>query len=112
MLVSFGSMSAGNVHFMNAVTGAAVCLFVLILGLSMIKTSKGKEPDIWQNQKLVETNEKIAKKVVDTYQKVEDTVVGGYTKIEDAFVDRYLTKEGESVEEAKARLKREQNARQ
>ena len=50
MLVSFGSMSAGNVHFMNAVTGAAVCLFVLILGLSMIKTSKGKEPDIWQNQ--------------------------------------------------------------
>lgn len=52
MLVSFGSMSAGNVHFMNAVTGAAVCLFVLILGLSMIKTSKGKEPDIWQNQNL------------------------------------------------------------
>ena len=50
--------------------------------------------------KLVETNEKIAKKVVDTYQKIEDTVVGGYTKIEDAFVDRYLTKEGESVEEA------------
>ena len=57
--------------------------------------------------KLVETNEKIAKKVVDTYQKVEDTVVGGYTKIEDAFVDRYLTKDGESIEEAKARLKRE-----
>lgn len=54
MLVSFGSMSAGNVHvhFMNAVTGAAVCLFVLILGLSMIKTSKGKGPDIWQNQNL------------------------------------------------------------
>lgn len=50
MLVSFGSMSAGNIHFMNAATGAAVCLFVLILGLSMIKTSKGKEPDIWQNQ--------------------------------------------------------------
>ncbi|MGI6080300.1 MAG: hypothetical protein ACOYBV_04890 [Candidatus Avilachnospira sp.] len=61
--------------------------------------------------KLVETNEKIAKKVVDTYQKVEDTVIGGYTKIEDAFVARYLTKEGESVEKAKARLKREQNAR-
>ena len=32
-------------------------------------------------------------------------VVGSYTKIEDAFVERYLTKEGESVEEAKARLK-------
>ena len=57
--------------------------------------------------KLVTANEKIAKKVVDTYQKIEDTVVGGYTKIEDIFVDRYLTKDGESVEEAKARLKRE-----
>ena len=57
--------------------------------------------------KLVEANEKIAEKVVDTYKKIEDTVVGGYTKIEDAFVDRYLTKDGESIEEAKARLKRE-----
>lgn len=62
--------------------------------------------------KLVKANEKIAEKVVDTYKKIEDTVVGGYTKIEDAFVDRYLTKEGESIEEAKERLKREQNARQ
>ena len=57
--------------------------------------------------KLVEANEKIAEKVVDTYKKIEDTVVGGYTKIEDAFVDRYLTKDGETLEEAKARLKRE-----
>ena len=55
--------------------------------------------------KLVETNEKIAEKVVDAYKKIEDTVVGGYTKIEDAFVDRYLTKDGETLEEAKARLK-------
>lgn len=57
--------------------------------------------------KLIEANEKIAGKVVDTYKKIEDTVVSGYTKIEDAFVDRYLTKDGESVEEAKARLNRE-----
>lgn len=55
--------------------------------------------------KLVKTNEKIAEKVIGTYQKIENTVVGGYTKIEDAFVDRYLTKDGESVEEAKERLK-------
>ena len=58
--------------------------------------------------KLVKTNDKIAKKVVGTYQKIENTVVGGYTKIEDAFVDRYLTKDGESVKEAKKRLKHEQ----
>ena len=40
MLVSFGSMSAGKIHFMNAVTGAIICLFVLILGSSMIIKSK------------------------------------------------------------------------
>ena len=58
--------------------------------------------------KLVKANEKIAEKVTTTFGKIEDTVVVGYAKIEDAFIDRYLTKDGESVEEAKARLKREQ----
>ena len=62
--------------------------------------------------KLVTANEKIAEKLVGGYQKIEDAVVGGYTKIEDAFVDRYLTRDGETVEEAKARLKSEQDARQ
>lgn len=62
--------------------------------------------------KIVAANEKIAEKVVGTYKKIEDTVVGGYAKVEDAFVDRYLTKDGETVEEAKARLKREQNMQQ
>ncbi len=57
--------------------------------------------------KLVKVNEKIAEKVVGTYEKIEDTVVGGYTKIEEAFVDRYLTKDGETVEEAKKRIKGE-----
>lgn len=52
MLASFGSMSTGNIHFMNAVTGAAVCLFVLILGLSMITKSMKKEHETWQNQNL------------------------------------------------------------
>ena len=66
--------------------------------------------------KLVKANKKIEDAVVGGYQKVEDTVVVGYKKIEngvisgyqkivDAFVDRYLTDEGESVEEAKKRLK-------
>lgn len=57
--------------------------------------------------KIVKANEKIAETVVGTFGKIEKTVVGGYTKIEDAFVDRYLTKEGETVKEAKERLKRE-----
>lgn len=59
--------------------------------------------------KLVKANEKIAEKVTEGFQKISDTVVGGYTKIEDIFVDRYLTKDGETVEQAKRRLKQEQN---
>ncbi len=55
--------------------------------------------------KLVKANKKIEDAVVGGYQNIEDTVVGGYKKIEDAFVDRYLTNEGESVEDAKKRLK-------
>lgn len=41
MLVSFGSMNSGQIYRMNALTGAAVCLFVLMLGFSMIINKKG-----------------------------------------------------------------------
>ena len=44
---------------------------------------------------------------MDGYKKVEQGVVSGYTKIEDKFVAAYLTKDGETVEEAKERLKKE-----
>lgn len=57
--------------------------------------------------KLIKANEKIAEKTVATFEKIENTVVDGYTKIEDAFVDRYLTKDGESVSQAKERLRQE-----
>ena len=57
--------------------------------------------------KIVKVNQKIADKAVSAYEKIEDAVVGGYTKIEDAFVDRYLTRDGESVEEEKERIKKE-----
>ena len=70
--------------------------------------------------KLVQANEKIAESVVDGYKKIENGVVSGYKKIEtgvvegftkmtDHFVDQFLTKEGETVAEAKARLAREQS---
>lgn len=58
--------------------------------------------------KIVKANQKIANKVTNGFQKMTDTVVDGYTKIEDKFVDMYLTKDGESIEEAKKRLKEEQ----
>lgn len=71
----------------------------------------GKREIVEANQKITEkvvnTFEKIEDTVVEDYQKIETAVVRGYTKIEDAFVDRYLTKDGESVEEAKVRLKKE-----
>lgn len=62
--------------------------------------------------KLVEANEKIAEKVVGGYKKIEKSVVGGYKKVEDSFVDQYLTKDGESVEDAKNRMAAEQKERQ
>ena len=65
--------------------------------------------------KFVEANEKIAEKVVEGYKKIEDGVVTGYKKIEtgvvegfgkvtDACVKTLFAKEGEAVEDAKARL--------
>lgn len=44
-------------------------------------------------------------KIVKGLQKIEKGVVKGYKKIEDKFVAEYLTRDGESVEEAKKRLK-------
>lgn len=51
MLVSFGQMEQEQVCIMNALTGACVCLFILILGIFMIINS-GKEEKSWQNQTL------------------------------------------------------------
>ncbi len=68
--------------------------------------------------KIADANEKIEEKVtsgfvkiqdgvVNGYKKIENGVVGGFAKIEDSFVARYLVKGGESVEDAKKRLKGE-----
>lgn len=112
MLVSFPGMESGDILLFNILTGTAVWLTVLLLGINLIG---GKKVDMAKS-KIAQANEKIAtavtggykkieKGVVDGYRKIEQGVVGGYTKIEDKFVDAYLTKDGETVEEAKARLK-------
>ena len=54
---------------------------------------------------------KIEDGVVVGYKKIESTVTGAYKQVEDAFVGRFLTREGETVEDAKARLAEEQTAR-
>ena len=58
--------------------------------------------------KIVEANKKIEKAVVGAYNKVEDTVVGAYKKVEDKFVDTFIKDVGETTEEAKERLKKQQ----
>lgn len=69
--------------------------------------------------KLVEMNEKIAEAVVGGYKKIEDGVVEGYKKIEKGTVDGFnkvtdkcvetmFAKAGETVEEARKRLSREE----
>ena len=114
MLVSFPGMKSADIQLLNIFTGTAVFIVVLFLGINLI----GGEKVDMAKSKIVKANEKIAKAVtggykkiekgvVDGYKKIEQGVVGGYTKIEDKFVDAYLTKDGETVEEAKARLKKE-----
>lgn len=103
MLVSFPGLTPGEIRIFNALTGAGVCLLVCLLGINLIG---GRYVEMAKS-KLVQANEKIAETVVGGYKKIENAVVEGYTKIEDRFVDAYLTKDGETVEEAKARLKGE-----
>jgi len=50
--------------------------------------------------------------VVTGYQKIEDGAVTGFNKIADKFVGTFLTREGETVQEARARLEAEQKARE
>ena len=57
--------------------------------------------------KLVKANDKIAEKVMGGFKAIENGVVGAYSKIEDKFVDQFLTKDGETVDEAKKRLQSE-----
>ncbi len=103
MLVSFGDMATKNIVFMNSLTGGGVFLFVLWQAILLIR----KEKRDMATSKIVKVSDKIADKVTDGYKAVETAVVDGYTKIEDAFVEKYLTHEGESITQAKARLKKE-----
>jgi len=112
MLVSFPGMETSEILLLNIFTGTAVWIVVLLLGINLIGgkyTNMAKSKIAKTNEKITEAvtdgYKKIEKGVVDGYKKIEQGVVDGYTKIEDKFVDAYLTKDGETVEEAKARLK-------
>jgi hypothetical protein len=106
MLVSFPGMEASKILLLNIFTGTAVWIVVLLLGINLIG---GKYTDMAKSKiagAVTGSYKKIEKGVVEGYKKIEQGVVGGYTKIEDRFVEAYLTKDGETVEQAKARLKK------
>lgn len=112
MLVTFPGMEAAEILLLNIFTGTAVWIVVLLLGINLMGgkyTNMAKSKIVKANEKIAEAvtggYKKIEKGVVGGYKKIEQVVVGGYTKIEDKFVDAYLTKDGETVEEAKKRLK-------
>lgn len=108
------NLAVGAVHAAVCLTGSGVCIAVLLLGINLIEGRKVT----MAKSRIVKTGEKIAEGVVDGYKKIEQGVVGGYkkieqsvvqgyTKLEDKFVDQYLTRDGETVEEAKMRLKKQ-----
>lgn len=103
MLVSFGEMRPEDIQLFNILTGTAVWIVVLFLGMNLIG---GNYLDMAKS-KLIKINKKIAEGVTSGYKKIEKGVVNSYTKIEDKFVDAFLTKDDESVEDAKTRLKNE-----
>ncbi len=69
--------------------------------------SKLTEVNKKMEKAVVEGYKKIEDGVVSGYQKIEDGVVSGYQKIEDKFIATFLTKDGESVEEARERMNNE-----
>lgn len=114
MLQSFPGMGSADIQLLNIITGTAVWLTVLFLGINLIggkRINMAKSKIVKATERIAEAvtggYKKIEKGVVDGYKKIEQSVTTEYTKIEDKFVDAYLTKDGETVEEAKERLKKE-----
>jgi hypothetical protein len=113
MLVSFPGMEPANIQLFNILTGTAVWIIVLLLGINLIggkqiDMAKSKIADV--THQIAETvtsgYKKIETGVVTGYKKIEEGVVGGYTKIEDKFIEKFLAHEDETIEEAKERLKK------
>lgn len=112
MLVSFGALSASEIQLFNILTGSGVYILVFLMGIHLIGGKNIKMAE----SKIVKANEKIAEAVTDGYKKIEkgvvtgykmieEGVVEGYGKVEDHFIAQFLTRENETLEEAKARLK-------
>ena len=53
---------------------------------------------------MVEGYKKIENGVVDGYKKIETTIVDGFNEVNDKIIEKVFSKDGESLEETKARL--------
>ena len=62
--------------------------------------------------KLREVNRPIEDAVVGSYRKIEKKVVDSYRQIEDRFIDAFLAQDGESTQQARARVVRQREERQ
>lgn len=113
MLASFGEIGRAESTAMNAVTGTVVSLVVLGIGLSMNGTPKRlrKGEKEMATSKFVQVNRIIERAVVGAFQTIQNAVVTRYTAVEDWFVRRYLTGDGETVADAKRRLKSKKSLR-
>lgn len=56
-------------------------------------------------EQVVKTHHQIENDVVSAYQKTKDLAVNSFNSVSDKFIARFFTRDGESVESAKARLK-------
>ena len=80
---------------------------LVVLVVELVRKKKNQSLNKKIEETVVGGYKKIEEGVVAGYKKIEDGVVSGYQKVEDKFVDKYLTKDGETVEEAKKRLSKQ-----
>ena len=100
MLVTFPGMTASEIQLFNILTGSAVWMIVLFLGINLI----GGKRVTMAKSKIVKASENIADAITGGYKKIEESVVEGFNKVSDKCIDVLFAKEGESVEDAKKRL--------
>lgn len=101
MLVSFPGLTDSEIKIFNILTGSGVCVLILIIGINLITERKFNMAE----SKLVKANRTISNKVVRVYKIIEKAVVNCYFKIENKFVDKFLRHNGETINEAKTRIK-------
>ena len=97
---------------MNHKTKSSILLiaFALISGVAGAQTNNIMEKNKMQRieEKIKNGYQKIEDGVVSGYTTIQNGVVDGFTRISDTFVKKFLMRDNETLEEAKARIAREE----